>query len=428
MGEAAMILATVAGAVDVRVFQVLLAHMGRVNAALEALAKRAQRKGLTPIGWSWGKAYTSVQEVIPHPEYGWQVEYRVDVSRVPLTLTGDAPKYAGWTFAAALQHLDGENIVRSVDGRELPAMYRTRGPACDHCKTMRRRADTYVLRHDDGRMMQVGSTCIGDFLGCDDAGKVAAAASMIAEARALAEDGCAGLGAQSTDRMLSALLEVTAWTVREYGWTSRTTVRTTVRETGETGEGQATADRVWTFLTNRDAAKKANVAPTADDIALALSAETWAETLTDAQVDAERGDYLHNVRAIARQGLVTFRSAGIAASIVTAYQRFIARERQQAAKAVAPKLDAYTGIVGKREMWAGCTLDFVTGYDTQYGYTTILKFRTPAGACLVWKASSTDISRSDVGKVFTVVGTVKKHEEYKGEKQTIVTRCKVMSA
>jgi hypothetical protein len=42
---------------------------------------------------------------------------------------------------------------------------------------------------------------------------------------------------------------------------------------------------------------------------------------------------------------------------------------------------------------------------------------------LVWKASSTEIGRDDVGKVYALAGMVKKHDDYKGEKQTIMSRC-----
>jgi hypothetical protein len=398
-----------------QVFQVLLGNRARVDAALAALAKRAARKGLTPIAWTWGKA-TTEKELIPHPEFGWKVECRATVSRVPLTLEGDAPHYDGWTFVAALQHLDGENIVRAVNGAEVPSTYRTRGPVCDHCKANRRRCDTYVLRHQDSRHVQVGSTCVGDFLGSNDAAKLASAASMLSEARGLAEEGCEGFGAGSGDITLTEYLPFVAYCVREHGWMSRTAAR-------EQGGGQATADEAMRYTTDAEWRKKCKVDPTAEDIATAAACETWAESLTDEQVNADRGDYMHNLRVIARSGIVCHKSAGLAGSMVVAYQRAIGRERERAARAARPVCDAYVGTVGKRETW-DVTLDFVTGYDTAYGYTTVLKFRTPEGACIVWKATSTDLARDDVGKAYKLTGTVKKHDEYKGAKQTMVSRCR----
>lgn len=418
MNDVILAVAAVAGVVDVRTFNVLLFNRASVQASLEALAKRAVRKGLPVLTWTWGKAFTA-KELVPHPEFGWQVECKGDVSRIPCVITGDTPKYNGWTFVAALQHLDGENIVRALPGQSLPETYRTRGPVCDHCKQVRRRNDTYVVRHEDGRTMQVGSTCIADFLGSDQAGKIADAASLLAEARGLAEGGCEGMGSPNGDRLMSDYLPFVAWDVRTNGWMSRTAAR-------ERG-GQATADHAWALLTDAKARSKANAEPTDDDKALALAAEEWAETLSDATVNAERGDYLHNVRAVARTGLTTYRTAGIAASMITAYQRAIGAARQKAARAAAPKSDTYVGSV-KERLSLDVTLDFVTGFETDYGYKCVLKFKTAEGATLTWKtASDAGISRDDVGKAYKLTGTVSKHELYKGEKQTIVLRCKAVA-
>jgi len=442
-----------------RTFAVLLSKRDSVEAGLVALAKRAARKGLPALTWSWGKAYAStVVAQFPFcwsstgnhypsvPEEGRIVEIcdgfclaEVPAARVDLTLPVELPKYAGWAFVAALQHLDGENIVRTLPGAECPPEYRTRGPACDHCKADRRRNDTYILRHEDGRTIQVGSTCIDDFLGADDAGRLAASASYLALAAGLAEEGCGGFGG-STDRLISEFLPFVAWTVREHGWTSRTRAR-------EVG-GQASADFAWRVTTDSKARREAKAEPSTEDAALALAAEQWAESLTDAQIAADRGDYLHNLRAACRTGSVTSRTAGIIGSVVVAYQRAIGQERQRAARAARPTLDAYVGTVGAKVTFGlapkvgkrgqplkgapialdanPVTLDFVTGYETAYGYTTILKFRTAEGATLVWKASGDPgVGREDVGKTYTLAGTIKAHDTYKDQKQTVMTRCDI---
>lgn len=404
------------GVIEGRTFQVLVSRKAGVETSLEKLAKRGVRKGLPPFTWTWGKAYTQ-KELVPHPEFGWNVECYAQVSRAPLTLVGEDAHYAGWTFVAALQHLEGENITRAVPGTILPVEYRTRGSACEHCNFSRRRNDTYVLRHDDGRMIQVGSTCLEDFLGSKDVARLAAQATILAAARGLAEDGCSGFGGPSAEIILGEYLSNVAWCVREQGWTSRTAAR---EEEGKS----ATADRALTYLSDKRIAREVKCEPTAEDIELAAAAELWAETLSDETIDAEKGDYLHNLRAVARTGLVTFKTGGIAASMIVAYQRFLGREQARADRAARPKLNVHLGTVKVRETWT-VTLDFVTGYETDFGYTTVLKFRTDDGASLVWKATSTELTRADVGKRFAVKGTVKKHDEYKGEKQTLLSRCAI---
>jgi hypothetical protein len=401
-----------------RVFPVLLGRREAVESALTNLTKRATRKGLPVLTWSWGKAYTTTQHQNPETMCGGPgCRGCMKISRIPLTLVGDTPKYAGWTFLAALEHMDGENIVRSVPGETAPETYRTRGPVCDHCNMARKRNETYVLRHDDGRVTQVGSTCIGDFLGHDDAGKLAASASYVAAMRGCAEEGLEGFGRVSNDLFLGDYLPMVAWCVREQGWVSRTAVR-------ESG-GVATADRALSYIYDHKMATEADANPTEEDGATAAAAALWAENLSDADLAKETGDYLHNLRVIGRNGVVSPKSAGLAASMVVAYQRATAKAAARAERA-ARKPSEFVGTVKSRETFKNVTLDFVTGYETDYGYTTVLKFLTEEGNLLVWKSTSTDVSRQDVGKKYDLTGTVKAHDEYKGQKQTMVLRCKLV--
>lgn len=433
-----------------RSFDVLLSRKSEVDKGLSALVKRAARKGIgSALSWEWGKAFQGTAWV-PNVDgtkpcasavlSGDASVWVVPVARIPLALTGETPRLHGWRFVATLQHLDGENIVRTLMGEDIPASYRTRGAMCDHCRSVRRRNDTYVLRHDDGRVMQVGSSCLRDFLGDDDAAILAAKAEILALAASYCADGDEGFGGgrMASEALLSDYLAIVAWNVRENGWVSRTAAR-------DSGTGGATADYSWTLMTSAKAYSEAKCAPTAEDTEIATLAAEWAEGLSDDAVNAGTSDYLHNLRAVCRTGVVSFRTAGIAASAVTAYQRFLGAERARAARPVA--LDVYVGTVGDKVTFGlapkvtkkglpakgapvvlsaePATLDFVAGYETMYGYTTILKFRTVDGATIVWKASGASLTRQDVGKRYTLAGTIKAHDEYKGAKQTTMTRCTV---
>ena len=84
----------------------------------------------------------------------------------PVTITAAEPKLSGWKFIATIEHTEAGNILRSATERALPVEYRTKKNVCDHCKTARRRKDTYVVQHDGfGELRQVGRSCIKDFLG-----------------------------------------------------------------------------------------------------------------------------------------------------------------------------------------------------------------------------------------------------------------------
>lgn len=68
-------------------------------------------------------------------------------------------------------------------------------------------------------------------------------------------------------------------------------------------------------------------------------------------------------------------------------------------------------------------LKSVRGMETRFGWTTLIKFEDDHGNILDWW-TSTDV-KAEVGDRVLLTGTVKSHNEYKGIKSTIVTRCKI---
>lgn len=58
------------------------------------------------------------------------------------------------------------------------------------------------------------------------------------------------------------------------------------------------------------------------------------------------------------------------------------------------------------------------------GYTRVYKFTDNEGHIFVWK-TATDVDTDDDGVYTgTITGTIKAHDTYNNEKQTVVTRCK----
>ena len=73
------------------------------------------------------------------------------------------------------------------------------------------------------------------------------------------------------------------------------------------------------------------------------------------------------------------------------------------------------------------TLRRVGSYETNFGFRAqtveVFTFADQAGNALIWKTSSSP--QLDEGDKYRVRGTVKEHCEYRGERQTVLTRCKV---
>lgn len=402
---------------ETREYGVLLHNKNYVESMLTRIAKRAARKGLPPITWSWGKPVTKLEEV-PHPQYGRDVHYEARVTRVPLIIPIEVPHYRGWRFIATLQHLEGANIVRAIEGETVPPKYRNVGPVCEHCRMQRKRVDTFLLKHADGRIVQVGRSCLGDFLGSDEAGKLAAAASFIAEVKGVAEEGMFGEGSGGgSGGSLVVFLMTVAWAIRHGGWISKKAAA----EASDRGEERTpTADTAWQLMFNAQARKEAGVELEPMDEKLAEDALAWAENLSDEEVNASSSDYLHNIRAIAQSGLVEWRTKGLAASIVAAYQR----NMEQRAERERKRPSEWIGTVGDKVTVIG-TLKSRRLFSGDYGYTTFLTFETPDGDIVQWKASGSQLDHDALDKTFAITGTIKAHSTWKDRKQTDLTRAKL---
>jgi hypothetical protein len=388
-----------------------------VEEGLSAIAKRARRKGIPgALAWSWGSIETRTEEHDGSP--GGQRRYRV----IFLALEGEAPRFEGWRFLATLQHERDGNIVRAVPGEEAPLWARSTPSKCDHCNSTRRRNDTYILAHDDGRTVQVGSSCIKDFLGCEDAWNLAAKAELVAEARELSERSYGSTGREEVE--IDVYLAYVVWCVKNFGWVPRTRKEGAPKDlpTADMAD-QVIARGGYGFTTE---------ALTDEIKAEARAAVEWTRNIPETS-----GDYLYNIRMVARLGFVEPRTRGLAASIVIAHQKAIGEARRREERAATPS--RHVGVVGEKAAWGmtespkktarldidPLTLDFVADYPTQYGVTTVLKFRDVEGNIIVWKASGAAPERSDVGKKYALSGTIKAHIDYQGQAQTMVTRCKL---
>ena len=94
--------------------------------------------------------------------------------------------------------------------------------------------------------------------------------------------------------------------------------------------------------------------------------------------------------------------------------------------AALPKRGEYIGEVGDKVEFA-VTLERIGSYCTNYTYygemVYVYTFANEDGDALVWKTQKElDIEE---GANVILKGTVKGHSEYKGQRQTVLTRCKV---
>lgn len=333
-------------------------------------------------------------------EAEWKVEF------AEIAISGEAPVLAGWTFVAAIEHLATGTIVTSREGETLPTHYRERVSRCEHCQTRRQRSVTFVVRNvETAQMLQVGSSCLADFMGHADPKAILDFLTCLHELDTC-EEGEEGYAARAPYVFtLVDVLERTALEIDANGWTPKS---------GNEIDGRiATAIRVENTYDGRGEA-----APviTPELTARAKAARAWALSL--ATNGATLSDYEHNVVTIARAECISARQFGLACSILASFER--SQAKVLAAK-VAHKAEHF-GAVKVRGTYT-LTVERIIDLDGQYGTTHLHLFRDAEGRSAKWFASA---KRLDVGTTYTVTGTVKAHETYKDQPTTMLTRCKAI--
>lgn len=167
----------------------------------------------------------------------------------------------------------------------------------------------------------------------------------------------------------------------------------------------ATADLAYAWLRGRG---PAGLDVTPADLERGEAAIAWA-----AEVEPQDSDYRHNLRVVARcKGLLP-RTEGIAASMIAAHDRALAKERERAES----RSSVHVGEVGKREVFTLKILS-LKELDGQYGRTVLYVCVDPAGNRLkTFSSAAEDLGKP--GETVVVKGTVKGHGEYQGVKETM---------
>lgn len=324
----------------------------------------------------------------------------------------------GWEFVSAIEHTSEGNITHNISGKDLPIKYRSTDAYCDHCKLDRRRKETFVIVNE-GTYRQIGRNCLSDYLGRDGE-KYAAMAEIYFTASELGEasEGESFGGGGERFDFLEPFLAHVAEVISLEGWLSRTNAKKYSEERGR--NIPATADIAYQHMHPSPFQKREDRLydrPSEKSIELAKTSIEWCSNLPDNEVDAS--EYLSNIRIIARRGLIGGRQYGYAGSIVSGYQRTLADKANKERIAKENAASNYVGEVGKRVV-IEVVCNKVLAFDGAYGTTHIHLMNDLAGNCLVWKSSSTVL---DVGKTVKLKATIKAHEERKGTKQTLLSRC-----
>jgi len=350
-------------------------------------------------------------------------EVQRDLPFVKVTLIGESPKLVGWTVVAQLERIEDAGVVVNIlPGETLDASWRDRDSYCDHCQTKRRRLTTYILRDQSGKLIQIGGDCLRDFQGHD----ISKVLDFTFESMGCLDDLEEwGSGGSRNTLWATDYLSWVVQAVRESGWLSRSKAR----EDGRTATADIAVNTMDDYLYGSE--KDKPKPPTKEDHAKAEICLKWVRE--EVAPKLQKSDYEHNLSLVLSRDVVNLKHLGIAASAVAAWERAENSRIAFEKKFADEKKSVFQGEIGKRQLFPGLTLVFSKIFEGDYGSKTLLKFKDENGNIFVWWASGEREGFEDEkgerhggqyvrGETYDLVATVKKHDEWKGIKQTVVNR------
>lgn len=380
---------------------------------IDNLNRKAQKLHCTPIVANVIKTDNEKQED------GSIIVYRT------VAILGEAPMLNNWVLSAIIQHLGTPstgiiNVIRTVPGMSVDVeYYHTASSNCYHCNVDRLRKETFVVSNIvTGAQNQVGRSCLRDFTGHSSPHTLAAWAEELSIFDEWCENPSGGYSSGSKLYPLKDYLEWVTKNVREYGWVSATHAR-------EEG-GVATAHRAWSDMIMNKSLRDINEFPTYDDIKLTEQIYTYIRKRCLAADFNPVNDYMSNIQSIARADIVDSKLIGLAASMYIVHANHMKREIAKANR-VDLSRSHHLGSPGDKLTFDALVLS-ITPFDSSFGVSELISLVDEDGNVLVWMKSpgSKYITELTSGKRVVAYGTIKKHNEYKGIKQTVLTRCKIL--
>ncbi len=410
-----------------RIVQIVESNMPRLENEIAKLNRRADKIGCPHLeivihGTEMKKDPNKVarlsdyygQSGRPIPAHELELVPLVKINEVEIV--GEGPKIEGFKFIGTLDHytIPGKVIVNSVPGETVPEQFFDSSAICDHCNKIRRRVETFIVeKEDDGSYIQVGRNCLRDFFGHDPMSVARWLNRVMRFVTSLEDDewGMSGNGREEVYYDSIKLLTLTIAMIRTFGWVAKSSCNEDQTPTSldviyylsppYTAEGR----KRWREF-------KAKVLLEDKDI---LEAEASLDWLVEQEAN---NSYMHNLKLLEDQELIPSKMIGYWCSLIAAYQRAQAR-LEYAIQEKKKRLNEYVGKVGERsEIRVKCTgMQAING---DFGVVNIHRMLDTDGRTLVWFANAA--AKMEKDGEYIIRARVKKQDEYKGWKQTILGR------
>lgn len=349
-------------------------------------------------------------------EYNKELERKEYHKFILVEVEGTA-KIDNWECVAVLENHNAGNIIRRINTEiDIPERFKHTDNVCEHCNTKRQRNNLYVIHNvETDKWKQVGGSCLKLYTGGLNMEYIAAYMDGITELEEM--DGIVGKGKAyyHVEEVLSYAVEL----INKTGYFNAQSVLPTKYLVSILMHNYF--DIAVRTINKEFEDARIDVRISYSDFNKNNTSEAVEKIINYYKNLDDNSEFVHNVKVMLNEGYVLPKNFGFLCYLPEGYARYMKKEIEKAKK-VETK---YFGEVGKRykdKVISDVTL--ITSWETQWGYTGIYKITLEDGSVLTWKTNnSLYLDRNE--EYDKISFTVKEHKEYKGEKQTEVTRCKV---
>jgi len=415
---------------EINTFIIPEANFSTLEAKINKLNKKAVKLHCEPITLTILESFEKIPIVNDDDLNKYYQNNNITTLHHKVILSGIAPVIQGWELIASCEAKENGTLIKTIPGKVYPLEYREL-LICEHCNSDRRRKYTFIVRNiHTSEYKMVGKSCLKDFLGHVDPNFYASYLEIInVSEEEYLEDRIPTSGLKFD---IQRYCNIVAAVIRERGFTSKT-------KAAEQEGVLPTSDIAEKIIT--DIIGKYTIDITDNDKEIAEKALNWIKNMPEYNLN----DYMYSIHLLSQEKSIKPKDFGFVASIIPAYLKTIEKEIIAEKKATQQKEESISNYIGTPGEKIQLELTYISSASYEFQISAwnsqtnfIHKFLDNNGNIFIWKTAKHigefvngkkwyDRDRIEVnaGYNLKLKGSIKDHSEFRGEKQTVLTRCKI---
>ena len=394
---------------NIATFAIITSRVADLEKTIAKYNRKAIKINCAPLELIIGESFT--EKFTQYNGYSQSTQY---ISKTNVTVIGSIPNIPGYIIAAVIDH-NPIDIVHSYI--EIPNHFRNRGSYCDHCNSMRNRNKTIILKNTDtNEFIQVGSTCLKDYLNRD----VSQELGYLTWVDVIVKDYSDDYEYINSGRYIPefSTIQVIANSIRmieSFGFVK------TQDENLERGKWSTKSELMNYYFPNKYKASeiienynnkfKSGIEEATEKAQLVMD---WIAN------NNSNSEFILNLKAMITRESVPSKYFGYIAGAVASYNR-----EMDNSKTIIIN-NSYLPDNPGTKVTLKVKLDSIQSISSYYGTSYLHKWTDSENRRIAWFCSGKAMDNSLIGTEMTIMGTIKERKEFNNQKTTYLNRVKMV--